>query len=184
MRQKHGILFTKRPMMTLRRLKNIIYMLLSVGLILSAFPLFNWEIYPALQISLCLLLGMVSLLISELIKNLNKQLKKIILVSVLLQLLLSSIVIINREFVVEYWRLVFIPSLFIVFICTYGLSLRKEEKYQPIFKWITMSLMAITFIRFFIYHEYIDYSIEFLFLIFIILIIRSKKRKVDSKLIY
>tara|TARA_Y100001978_G_scaffold177645_1_gene171274 strand:- start:6764 stop:7318 length:555 start_codon:yes stop_codon:yes gene_type:complete len=184
MRQKHGILFIKRPMITLRRLKNITYILLSVGLILSAFRLFNWEIYPALQISLCLLLGMVSLLISEFVKNLNEQLKKIILATVFSQILLSSIVIINREFVVEYWRLVFIPSLFIVFVCTYGLSLRKEEKHQPIFKWMTMSLMAITFIRFFIYHEYIDYSIEFLFLIFIILIIRSKKRKADSKLIY
>ena len=167
-------------MITLRLLKNILYILLSSGILLSSYSLFNWEIYPALQISLCLLLGMVSLLISELIKNLDKQLKKIILTTVLIQILLSCIVIINKDLVVEYWRLVFIPSLFIVFIATYGLSLRKEEKHQPIFKWITMSLIAITFFRFFIYHEYIDYSIEFLFLIFIILIVRSKKRKVES----
>ena len=167
-------------MITLRLLKNILYILLSSGILLSSYRLFKWEIYPALQISLCLLLGMVSLLISELIKNLNKQLKKIILATVLIQILLSCIVIINKDLVVEYWRLVFIPSLFIVLICTYGLSLRKEEKYRPIFKWITVILIAITFIRFFIYHEYIDYSIEFLFLIFIILIVRSKKRKVES----
>ena len=166
--------------MTLRRLKNIIYILIIGGILICSYRLFQWEIYPALQISVCLFLGMISLLISELVKNLNKQLKKIILVTVLVQILLSSIVIINKGLVVEYWRLVFIPSLFIVFISTYALSLRKEEKYQAIFKWITMSLMAITFFRFFVYHEYIDYIIEFLFLVFIILITRSKKRKVES----
>ena len=166
-------------MMTLRVIKNIIYILLVSGILLSSYRLFNWEMYPALQISLCLLLGMVSLLISEMIKNPDKQLKKIILATVLVQLLLSSIVIINKELVVDYWRLVFIPSLFIVFISTYALSLRKEEKYQSIFKWITLSLMMMTFFRIFIYHEYIDYIIEFLFLIFIILIIRAKNRKVE-----
>jgi hypothetical protein len=167
-------------MMTLRVIKNIIYILLVGGILLSSYRLFNWEMYPALQISLCLLLGMVSLLISEMIKNPDKQLKKIILATVLVQLLLSSIVIINKELVVDYWRLVFIPSLFIVYISTYALSLRKEEKYQSIFKWITLSLMVMTFFRFFIYHEYIDYIIEFLFLIFIILIIQAKNRKVES----
>ena len=166
--------------MTLRRLKNILYILLVGGIIFSSYRLFNWQIYPALQISLCMLLGIVSLSISELVKNLNEQLKKLILASVLAQLILSFIVIINRDLVVEYWRLVFIPSLFIVFLSTYGLSLRREEKHQAIFKWITISLMAITFLRFFVYHEYIDYIIEFLFLIFIILIIRSKERETES----
>ena len=165
--------------MTLRRLKNIIYILLIGGILISCYRLFQWEIYPALQILVCLLLGVTSLLISELVKNLNKQLIKIILATVLLQLLLSSIVIINKELVVDYWRLVFIPSLFIVILSTYALSLRKEVKHQAIFKWITISLIVITFFRFFVYHEYIDYVIEFLFLIFIILITRSKNRKVE-----
>ena len=170
-------IFTYIPTVNLRRLKNIIYILLGAGVCVSCYYLFNWEIYPAFQILLCLLLGIGSLLISETVKNLKTHLKRLILATVLVQVILSFIVIISRELVVEYWRLVFIPCLFIVFISTYGLSLKKEEKYQPVFKWITLSLLMISFFRFFVYHEYIDYMIEFLFLIFIILIIRSKNKE-------
>ena len=163
--------------MTFRRLKNIVYILLFGGILISSYRLFNWEIYPALQILLCLMLGLASLLISEAVKNVNKHLKILLLATVIGQVILSSIVIINRDLVVDYWRLVFIPSLVVVYLSTYGLALRKEEKYHAIFKWITMSLMTLSFLRFFVYHEYIDYSIEFLFLVFIILIVRSKNRK-------
>ena len=167
-------------MISLKLLKNLIYALLIGGIIFSTYCLVNWEIYPALQILFCLLLGISSMLISEMIKNLDKKLKTFILLTVLFQILISFLVIINKELVIQYWRIVFIPSLFIVFICTYGISIRKEEKYHAIFKWFTIILMTISFFRFFIYHQLIDYSIELIFLVFIILIIQAKNKPLVS----
>jgi hypothetical protein len=161
-------------MITNRILKNATYILLLVGILFCLYKIFNWEIYPWIQLLLCFSLPLFSLLFSEMITSLKPELKSVIIISAISQLALAIIVFTDNTLVLPYWRMVFFPSLFIILIITYSISLRKELKYHRLFKIITATLFIGLSLRFIYHHSFIDYAMETLFLIFIILIFRAK----------
>jgi hypothetical protein len=161
-------------MITNRILKNATYILLLVGILFCLYKIFNWEIYPWIQLLLCFSLPLFSLLFSEMITSLKPEIKSVIIISAISQLALAIIVFTDNTLVLPYWRMVFFPSLFIILIITYSISLRKELKYHRLFKIITATLFIGLSLRFIYHHSFIDYAMETLFLIFIILIFRAK----------
>jgi hypothetical protein len=161
-------------MITNRILKNATYILLLVGILFCLYKIFNWEIYPWIQLLLCFSLPLFSLLFSEMITSLKPEIKSVIIISAISQLALAIIVFTDNTLVLPYWRMVFFPSLFIILIITYYISLRKELKYHRLFKIITATLFIGLSLRFIYHHSFIDYAMETLFLIFIILIFRAK----------
>ena len=161
-------------MITNRILKNATYILLLVGALFCLYKIFNWEIYPWIQLLLCFSLPLFSLLFSEMITSLKPEIKSVIIISTISQLALAIIVFTDNTLVLPYWRMVFFPSLFIILIITYSISLRKELKYHRLFKIITATLFIGLSLRFIYHHSFIDYAMETLFLIFIILIFRAK----------
>jgi hypothetical protein len=161
-------------MITNRILKNATYILLLVGILFCLYKIFNWEIYPWIQLLLCFSLPLFSLLFSEMITSLKPEMKSVIIISTISQLALAIIVFTDNTLVLPYWRMVFFPSLFIILIITYSISLRKELKYHRLFKIITATLFIGLSLRFIYHHSFIDYAMETLFLIFIILIFRAK----------
>lgn len=171
-------------MITARFLKNGTYALLFVCVCACAYQISNWEIYPWIQLLTCLFFPLFSLLLSEMIKSPKSEIRMIILATTISQLVLSLIIITNPELVAEYWRLVFFPSFFILLILAYSVSLRKDRKYQTLFKTLTSVILIGASIRFIIYHPFIDYTIEILFLLLIILIFRSKNKKGTEKRVY
>ena len=58
---------------------------------------------------------------------------------------------------------------------------RKEDKYQGIFNTFIVGILVLSLLRFFYFHVIIDYSIETIFLVLIILIYRSKEKKETSE---
>jgi len=167
-------------MITNRILKNATYILLLVGILFCFYKIFNWEIYPWIQLLLCFSLPLFSLLFSEMITSLKPEIKSVIIISTISQLALAIIVFTDNTLVLPYWRMVFFPSLFIILMITYSISLRKELKYHRLFKIITATLFIGLSLRFIYHHSFIDYAMETLFLIFIILIFRAKSRKNES----
>jgi len=167
-------------MITNRILKNATYILLLVGILFCLYKIFNWEIYPWIQLLLCFSLPLFSLLFSEMITSLKPEIKSVIIISTISQLALAIIVFTDNTLVLPYWRMVFFPSLFIILMITYSISLRKELKYHRLFKIITATLFIGLSLRFIYHHSFIDYAMETLFLIFIILIFRAKSRKNES----
>ena len=161
-------------MITSRILKKATYVLLLVGALFCLFKIFNWEIYPWIQLLFCFSLPFFSLLLSEMVKSLKPEIKSVIIISAISQLALAIIVFTDNTLVLPYWRMVFFPSLFIILIITYSISLRKELKYHRLFKIITATLLIGLSLRFIYHHSFIDYAMETLFLIFIILIFRAK----------
>jgi hypothetical protein len=161
-------------MITNRILKNATYILLLVGILFCLYKIFNWEIYPWIQLLLCFSLPLFSLLFSEMITSLKPEIKSVIIISAISQLALAIIVFTDNTLVLPYWRMVFFPSLFIILMITYSISLRKELKYHRLFKIITATLFIGLSLRFICHHSFIDYAMETLFLIFIILIFRAK----------
>lgn len=161
-------------MITNRILKNATYILLLVGILFCLYKIFNWEIYPWIQLLLCFSLPLFSLLFSEMITSLKPEIKSVIIISAISQLALAIIVFTDNTLVLPYWRMVFFPSLFIILMITYSISLRKELKYHRLFKIITATLFIGLSLRFIYHHYFIDYAMETLFLIFIILIFRAK----------
>lgn len=168
-------------MITNRILKNATYTLLLLGVAFCSFKVLNWEIYPWIQLLPCFCIPLFSILITELVQSLKTEIKAIILISTILQLILAGIILTDKNLVLPYWRIVFFPSLFIILVITYSISLRKELKYHGLFKIITISLLIGLAIRFLYHHSFIDYAMETLFLIFIILIFRAKNRKQPSE---
>lgn len=161
-------------MITNKILKNATYILLLVGVLFCLYKIFNWEIYPWIQLLLCFSLPLFSLLLSEMVKSLKPEIKSVIIISAISQLALAIIVFTDNTLVLPYWRMVFFPSLFIILIITYSISLRKELKYHRLFKIITTTLLIGLSLRFIYHHSFIDYAMGILFLIFIILIFRAK----------
>jgi len=111
------------------------------------------------------------------VKFLKPEIKVVVLISTISQLILALIVLTDKSLVLPYWRIVFFPSLFIILVITYSIALRKELKYHGIFKILTFSLLIGLALRFLYHHSFIDYAMETLYLIFIILIFRAKNRK-------
>ena len=167
-------------MITNRILKNATYILLLSGISFCTYKVLNWEIYPWIQLLVCFCVPLFSLLITEMVQSLKTKIKAVILITTLLQLILAGIVLTDKNLVLPYWRIVFFPSLFIILVITYSIALRKELKYHGLFKIITVSLLIGIAIRFLYHHSFIDYAMETLFLIFIILIFRAKNRKPQS----
>ena len=167
-------------MITNRILKNATYILLLLGVSFCTYKILNWEIYPWIQLLICFCIPLFSLLISEMVKSLKPVIKTFIIISTISQLLLALIVLTDKDLVLPYWRMVFFPSLFIILVITYSISLRKELKYHVIFQIITIALLIGLALRFIYHHSFIDYAMETLFLIFIILIFRAKSRKNES----
>ena len=163
--------------MTFRFLKNGVYTILLIGIFTCSYQLFNWLIYPWIQILICLIIPLSSLFISELIKAPKKEIRLLILIGTLCQLALSLIILLNQDLVVNYWRIIFFPSIYILLVLAYAISLRREDKYQTLFKAMFFSILTISLLRFFFYHQFIDYAIEILFLVYIILIFRAGYNK-------
>ena len=164
-------------MNTNRILKNSIYILLLLGVSFCTYKILKWEIYPWIQLLICFCVPLFSLLISEMVKFLKPEIKVVVLISTISQLILALIVLTDKSLVLPYWRIVFFPSLFIILVITYSIALRKELKYHGIFKILTFSLLIGLALRFLYHHSFIDYAMETLYLIFIILIFRAKNRK-------
>jgi len=65
----------------------------------------------------------------------------------------------------------------VIMFSVYAVCKRKKEKYQRLFNTFIAAILFLSLLRFFYFHVIIDYSIETLFLILIILIYRSKEKK-------
>ena len=163
-----------------RLIKIALYSLLIMGVIICLVQLFRWEIYPYIQILSGFLISIISLLVSELIKTRKEEIRLVILVGTICQLIASLIILTSASLVQEYWRIVFFPSLFIVLVSTYAISLRKEEKHHTLFKLLTMAILTMAATRFIFYHVFIDYTIEILYLMYIIFIFRAQNKKPES----
>ena len=163
-------------MNSIRLLKNGTYSLLTLGVLLCFYQIFKWNIYPWLQLLICFIVPLISLLLSEMIKTPNKEIRTVIFIAAICQLVLALMVITSVDLVQQYWRVVFFPSLFIILVLVYSISLRKEEKYHGLFKILTTIIFVGVAIRFIYYHSYIDYALETIFLIYIILIFRAKSK--------
>ncbi len=168
-------------MITSRILKNATYILLLLGVSFCTYKILNWQLYPWMQLLICFCIPAFSLLISEMVHSMRPDIRFVVLISTISQLLLAVIVLTDKELVLPYWRMVFFPSLFIILVITYSVSLRKELKYHRIFKIITVSLLIGIALRFIYHHAFIDYAMETLFLILIILIFRAKSRKPEKE---
>ena len=169
-------------MITGKLLKNTTYVLLSIGILVCLYQLINWHIYPWIQILTCLVIPFFSILMIELVRPVKENIRIIVCVTAILQLILSFIIITNNELVHTFWRFVFFPSLFSILLLIYAISLRKDEKYHTLFKILLISILIGISIRFIIYHPFVDYTIEILFLILIILIFRAKNKRNETEI--
>ena len=170
-------------MITGKLLKNSTYVLIGIGILVCLYQLKNWHVYPWIQILTCLVIPLFSILLTELARPVKENIRVTIWITGILQLLLSLIIIPNNELVDTYWRFVFFPSLISILLLTYAVSLRKDEKYQPLFKVLVLSILIGISIRFIIYHPFVDYIIEILFLILLILIFRAKNKRNEKEII-
>lgn len=170
-------------MITGKLLKNSTYVLISTGILVCLYQLINWHIYPWIQILTCLVIPLISILLTELARPVKENIRITIWITGILQLIFSLIIITNNELVDPYWRFVFFPSLFSILLLTYSVSLRKDEKYHPLFKILILSILFGISIRFLIYHPFVDYTIEILFLILLILIFRAKNKRNGTEII-
>ena len=170
-------------MITGKLLKNSTYVLIGIGILVCLYQLKNWHVYPWIQILTCLVIPLFSILLTELAGPVKENIRVTIWITGILQLILSLIIIPNNELVDTYWRFVFFPSLFSILLLTYAVSLRKDEKYQPLFKVLVLSILIGISIRFIIYHPFVDYIIEILFLILLILIFRAKNKRNETEII-
>ena len=169
-------------MITGKLLKNTTYVLLSIGILVCLYQLINWHIYPWIQILTCLVIPLFSILMIELVRPVKENIRIIVCATAILQLILSFIIITNNELVHTFWRFVFFPSLFSILLLIYAISLRKDEKYHTLFKILLISILIGISIRFIIYHPFVDYTIEILFLILIILIFRAKNKRNETEI--
>ena len=170
-------------MITGKLLKNTTYVFLSIGISVCLYQLINWHIYPWIQILTCLVIPFFSILMIEFVRPVKENIRVTICITAIFQLILSLIIITNNELVDTFWRFVFFPSLFSILLLTYAVSLRKDEKYQPLFKVLVLSILIGISIRFLIYHPFIDYTIEILFLVLLILIFRAKNNRNETETI-
>lgn len=170
-------------MITGKLLKNSTYVLIGIGILVCLYQLKNWHVYPWIQILTCLVIPLFSILLTELARPVKENIRVTIWITGILQLILSLIIIPNNELVDTYWRFVFFPSLISILLLTYAVSLRKDEKYQPLFKVLVLSILIGISIRFIIYHPFVDYIIEILFLILLILIFRAKNKRNETEII-
>ena len=170
-------------MITGKLLKNSTYVLIGIGILVCLYQLKNWHVYPWIQILTCLVIPLFSILLTELARPVKENIRVTIWITGILQLILSLIIIPNNELVDTYWRFVFFPSLISILLLTYAVSLRKDEKYQLLFKVLVLSILIGISIRFIIYHPFVDYTIEILFLILLILIFRAKNKRNEKEII-
>ena len=170
-------------MITGKLLKNTTYFLLSIGILVCIYQLINWHIYPWIQILTSIVISLLSILMIELVRPIKEYIRITMCITAILQLILSIIIITNNELVDTFWRFVFFPSLFSILLIIYAVSLRKDEKYHPLFKILVLSILLGISIRFIIYHPFVDYTIEILFLILLILIFRAKNKRDETEII-
>ena len=170
-------------MLTGKLLKNTTDVLLSIGISVCLYQLINWHIYPWIQILTCLVIPFFSILMIEFVRPVKENIRVTICITAIFQLILSLIIITNNELVDTFWRFVFFPSTFSILLLIYAISLRKDEKYQPLFKVLVLSILIGISIRFLIYHPFVDYTIEILFLVLLILIFRAKNKRNETEII-
>ena len=171
-------------MITGKLLKNSTYVLIGIGILVCLYQL------KLAFLSMDTNTYMPSYssffdIINQLARPVKENIRVTIWITGILQLLLSPFIIIpNNELVDTYWRFVFFPSLFSILLLTYAVSSRKDEKkYQPLFKVLVLSILIGISIRFIIYHPFVDYIIEILFLILLILIFRAKNKRNETEII-
>ena len=176
-------------MISVRLIKNSFYVVLILGVLICSYHVSQWTIYPWLHIEISLLIPLISLSLTELIKTQNKNIQLSLLTGAFIQLVFALLILLNSSLVLDFWRFIFYPSIFVIMFSVYAVCKRKEEKYQGIFNTFIVGILVLSLLRFFYFHVIIDYSIETLFLVLIILIYRSKEKKdkievtTDKKLI-
>ena len=164
-------------MTTIQRIKISFYAVLILGVLICSYYVFRWNIYPWLHIEISLLIPLMSLSLTEFIKTPNKNIQISLLVGAFVQLVLALLILLNSSLVLDLWRFIFYPSIFVIMFSVYALCKRKKEKYQRLFNSFIAAILFLSLLRFFYFHVGIDYGIETLFLILIILIYRSKEKK-------
>jgi len=164
-------------MTTIRRIKISFYAVLILGVLICSYYVFRWNIYPWLHIEISLLIPLMSLSLTEFIKTPNKNIQISLLVGAFVQLVLALLILLNSSLVLDLWRFIFYPSIFVIMFSVYAVCKRKKEKYQRLFNSFIAAILFLSLLRFFYFHVVIDYGIETLFLILIILIYRSKEKK-------
>lgn len=176
-------------MIGVRLIKNSFYALLILGVLVCSYYVYNWMIYPWLHIEISLLIPLISLGLTELIKSQNKSIQLSLLIGAFIQLVIALLILLNSSLVLDFWRFIFYPTIFVIMFSVYSVCKRKEEKYQIIFNTFIVGILVLSLLRFFYFHVIIDYSIETLFLVLISMIYRSKEKKetigqiVDKELI-
>ena len=168
-------------MISVRFIKNSFYALLILGVLVCSYHVYNWTVYPWLHIEISLLIPLISLGLSELIKSQNKNIQLSLIIGAFIQLIFALLILLNSSLVLDLWRFIFYPTIFVIMFSVYAVCTRKEDKYQAIFNTFIVGILVLSLLRFFYFHVIIDYSIETLFLVLIILIYRSKEKKETSE---
>ena len=135
------------------KFKKYLYIALTSALIFCVVQLCLLEIYPWIQITSLLLAALMTLGVAELNGQPSRKTRYFYLGISIFQLLLAGLVILQKEYVLEYYHLIAYPLLFTITSLPYAILNRNKNKYAKVFLSLTIATIAILGTRLFFYHN-------------------------------
>ncbi len=139
--------------MDYHKFKRYLYIALTSALIICIVQLYLLELYPWIQITSLLLAALMTLGIAELNGEPSRKSRFFYLGISIFQLLLAGLVILQKEYVLEYYHLIAYPLLFSITTLPYSIFIRNKNKYAKVFLSLTIATIAILGTRLFFYHN-------------------------------
>ena len=158
--------------------KILVFQTITFALVFaySIFKITEWELFPWINITIATGLPFVALFTSLLVKIYSKGVKSLIIAFAFIHLFLNFYFLSDSELVRTQWHWLVFPNLMIFCLLFIDLFSRKNESIQKIGKGLSIGLIGLIFIRFYIESEWLDYFVIFYAGMLSTLIIFSKSK--------
>lgn len=162
----------------INRNKLLLFQTIAFALVFaySIFKITEWELFPWINITIATGLPFVALLISLLVKIYSKGVKSLIIALAFIHLFLNFYFLSDSELLRTQWHWLVFPNLMIFCLLFIDLFSRKNESIQKIGKGLSIGLIGIIIIRFYIESEWMDNFVIFYAGMLSTLIIFSKSK--------
>lgn len=159
---------------TVSKVITIVSILFALLFAFSLYQVLNWNLFPWLKVSIIFGSSFLCLIFALVVKIYSRQISYLILVIALIQFLISALFLAQHEILRAYWQWMFFPLTVIFSMIFWDIFSRKKNQVNFTGRIASIILLILSFFKFLINVEWIDYFLILTILTITFILIFSK----------